>query len=58
MNSNKIKKALHHGLMFVGGHPKIWLAMVCVRKGGGSANHKEKGKSANGNHSQKSENLA
>ena len=30
--------------MIVGGHPWIRLAMVCVRQGGGSANHKEKGK--------------
>ena len=30
--------------MIVGRHPRIWLAMVCVRKGGGSANNKEKRK--------------
>ena len=28
--------------MIVGRHPRIWLVMDCVRKGGGSANHKEK----------------
>ena len=60
MYSNNIKKALPHGLMIVGGHPWIRLAMVCVRQGGGggSANHKENRKIANGNHSQKYKNFA
>ena len=52
------KKALTHGLMIVVRHPRIRLAMDYVRKGGGSANNKVKGESANVNRSQKSKNLA